>query len=188
METTMTNTEQASMSHEEMVEAIQSATHEVFTTMLNLSLAEGDPPSEKKPLRPGSGVVSLIGLAGTWVGSGSLILTAEFACKIASQLLMAEYQEIDDDVLDAVAEVTNMIMGNVKTVLETRLGAMGLSIPTIIYGKNFQTRSAGSQEWTVVPFLLGNEKMCVQICISPNVNGDKRTIRPLFPIPHLVQL
>ena len=188
METTMTNTDALSMSHAEMVEAIQSATHEVFTTMLNLSLTEGNPPSEKVPLEPGSGVVSFIGLAGTWVGSGSLILTTEFACKIASQLLMAEYQQIDDDVLDAVAEVTNMIMGNVKTVLETRLGPMGLSIPTIIYGKNFQTRSAGTQEWTVVPFLFENERMCVQVCISPNVNTDKRTIRPIFPIPHMVQL
>ena len=41
--------------------------------------------------------------------------------------------------LDAVAEVTNMIIGNVKTVLESRLGAMGLSTPTVIYGRNFQT-------------------------------------------------
>ena len=187
METT-TNTEISALSHREMVEAIQSATHEVFTTMLNLDLTEGNPPSEKVPLEPGSGVVSLIGLAGAWVGSGSLILTSQFACKIASQLLMAEYEEIDDDVLDAVAEVTNMIMGNVKTFLEARLGVMGLSIPTIIYGRNFQTRSAGKQDWTVVPFLLGDEKMCVQICIAPNVNTDKRTIRPLFPIPHLVRL
>ncbi|HUA18151.1 MAG TPA: chemotaxis protein CheX [Bryobacteraceae bacterium] len=183
-----TNTESAALSHAEMLEAIQAATHEVFSTMLNLDLTQGDPPSEKKPLKPGSGVVSLIGLAGSWVGSGSLILTSQFACKIASQLLMAEYQEIDDDVLDAVAEVTNMIMGNVKTVLEARLGAMGLSIPTIIYGENFQTRSAGNQDWTVVPFLLGDEKMCVQVCIAPNVSADKRTIRPLFPIPHLLHL
>ena len=57
-------------------------------------------------------------------------------------LLITEYAAINEDVLDSVAEVTNMIIGNVKTALEDRLGAMGLSTPTVIYGRNFQTRSA----------------------------------------------
>jgi len=184
----MTDGQIASMSHTEIAQTIRAATQEVFSTMLNLTVEAGESPAEKIPPEPGSGVVSLIGLAGSWVGSGSIICTSELACKIASQLLMAEYQEINDDVLDAVAEITNMVMGNVKTVLETHLGPMGLSVPTIIYGNNFQTRSAGKQEWTVVPFELEDERLCVQICISPNVNADKRTIRPLFPIPHMVQL
>ena len=63
-------------------------------------------------------MVSLIGLAGPWVGSGSLSCTAAFACKIASHFLSTEYAAINEDVLDSVAEVTNMIIGNVKTKLE----------------------------------------------------------------------
>ena len=51
-----------------------------------------------------------------------------------------------------------MIIGNVKTALESRLGAMGLSTPTVIYGRNFQTRRSGNQKWTVVPFALGEER------------------------------
>ena len=98
---------------------------------------------EKEEAVPSSGVVSLIGLAGAWVGSGSLACSASCAAKIASALLMTPYTAIDEDVLDAVAEVTNMIIGNVKTALESRLGAMGLSTPTVIYGRNFQTRSSG---------------------------------------------
>jgi chemotaxis protein CheX len=75
---------------------------------------------------------------------------------------------VNDDVLDAVAEVTNMVIGNVKTVLEERLGAMGLSIPTVIYGRNFSSRTVGKQNWTVVPFTLGNERLEVQLCLAPN--------------------
>ena len=44
-------------------------------------------------------------------------------------MLMAEYLAVDGDVLDAVAEVANMILGNVKTTLERSLGSMGMSIP-----------------------------------------------------------
>ena len=183
-----TNTEAVqTISQEELVHAIRSATDEVFTTMLNLTLTSGEVFVEKEEATPSSGVVSLIGLAGSWVGSGSLACSASCAAKIASALLLAPYTGIDEDVLDAVAEVTNMIIGNVKTALESRLGAMGLSTPTVIYGLNFQTRSGGNQEWTVVPFALGEEQMFVQVCIAPNTDASKKTTRTGFPVPHLLR-
>jgi len=183
-----TNTDPAqAISQDELVQAIRSATDEVFTTMLNLTVVAGDVFEEKEEAVPSSGVVSLIGLAGSWVGSGSLACSAGCASKIASALLMASYTAIDEDVLDAVAEVTNMIIGNVKTALEGRLGAMGLSTPTVIYGRNFQTRSSGNQKWTVVPFSLGEDRMCVQVCIAPNDESGKKTTRTGFPVPHLVR-
>jgi chemotaxis protein CheX len=60
-----------------------------------------------------------------------------------------------------------MILGNVKTLLEEELGPMGLSIPTVIYGRNFTTRSVGKSEWTVVPFTCLGEKVEIQICLAP---------------------
>jgi chemotaxis protein CheX len=183
-----TNTEAVqSIPQEDLVQAIRAATEEVFTTMLNLAVQAGDVFEEKEEAVPSSGVVSLIGLAGSWVGSGSLACSAGCAAKIASALLMTPYTAIDEDVLDAVAEVTNMIIGNVKTTLEARLGAMGLSTPTVIYGRNFQTRSSGKQKWTVVPFLLGEDRMCVQLCIAPN-DESKKTTRTGFPVPHLLHI
>ena len=183
-----TNTEAVQpLSQDELVQAIRGATEEVFSTMLNLEITAGEVFEEKEEAVPSSGVVSLIGLAGSWVGSGSLACSAACAAKIATALLMAPYSAIDEDVLDAVAEVTNMIIGNVKTALEARLGSMGLSTPTVIYGRNFQTRSSGNQKWTVVPFALGEDRMCVQICIAPNDDAGKKTTRTGFPMPHLVR-
>ena len=171
-----------------LVEAIRNAAHDVFTTMLNVELTAGEVFIEQNESAPNSGVVSLIGLAGEWVGTGSLFCSAPFACKIASGLLQAEYEAVNEDVLDAVAEVTNMIIGNVKTTLEDHLGPMGLSTPTVIYGRNFQTRSAGSQQWTVVPFSLGGDRMFVQLCIVPNPDAARRVMKPGFPIPHVIQI
>ena len=105
---------------------------------------------------------------------------------MASHFLQEEYSAVTEDVLDTVAEVTNMVVGNVKTHLENRLGAMGLSTPTVIYGRNFQTRGARNQEWTVVPFSLDGERMCIQICVVPNPDGSERSVRPGFPIPRLL--
>jgi len=182
----MTNQINEGLTQRELAEAIRNATTEVFSTMLGVELAAGEVFVEKEEAVPASGVVSIIGLAGAWVGSGSLSCSASFACKMASHFLQEEYSAVSEDVLDSVAEITNMVIGNVKTHLENRLGAMGLSTPTVIYGRNFQTRGARNQEWTVVPFTLGGERMCIQICIVPNSECPEKSQRAGFPIPRLL--
>ena len=69
--------------------------------------------------------------------------------------------------LDAIGEITNMVLGNVKTSLEEVLGPMGLSIPTVIYGRNFTTRSVGQSNWTIVPFQCLGERVAVHVCLAP---------------------
>jgi chemotaxis protein CheX len=73
---------------------------------------------------------------------------------------------IDDEVLDAFGELTNMIIGNFKTSLENQLGKMGLSIPAVVYGKNFSTRSPGNDEWTVIPFSWEDNQLIVRVCLK----------------------
>jgi chemotaxis protein CheX len=81
-------------------------------------------------------------------------------------MLMTESPAVNEEVLDAIAELTNMIVGNVKTDLERHLGPLGLSIPTVVYGRNFKTRSAGSTEWIVVRFRWGDEEMQARVCLA----------------------
>lgn len=175
------------LSKEELALAIRLSTEEVFSTMLGLNLTMGEVYVARDGVEPSSGVVSIVGFAGPWVGSGSLYCTGQFACKIASFFLQEEFSAVTEDVLDSVAELTNMIIGNVKTHLENRVGAMGLSTPTVIYGRNFQTRSVRNQEWTVVPFSLEGDRMCVQMCIMPNPD-ESQVKRAGFPIPHVLSV
>jgi chemotaxis protein CheX len=152
--------------HNELVSMVREATENVFETMLGHSIIAGDAYLDNVASPSTNGVVSFIGLAGAWIGTGSISCSAACACQLASQLMLSEYPAVDDDVLDAVAEVTNMILGNVKTALEDRLGPMGLSIPTVIYGRNFSSRTVGKQEWTVVPFECNGERLEVQLCLA----------------------
>jgi len=156
------------LQHSKVVQAICDSTREVFSTMLGMEIEAGESYCQQSVPGANAGVVSLIGLGGDWVGSGSFSCSPEFARHISSALLMTEFAYVDEEVLDAVAEVTNMIIGNVKNSLEKDLGPMGLSIPTVIFGRNFTTRSVGNSDWIVVPFHSGNEQMKVQICIAPN--------------------
>jgi len=181
-----TNTELA-ITPADIVAAIKSATVEVFATMLNMQLEAGPMLTEKSvAAAPASGVVSLVGLAGSWAGTGSIACTGAFACKMASSFLLAEYDAMNDDVLDAVGEISNMIVGNVKTILEEKVGQMGLSTPTVIFGRNFQTRSSRNHEWIVVPFRMGDEHMFVQLSLAPNRDGERSTLRAGFQMPQVI--
>ena len=82
-------------------------------------------------------------------------------------MLMTESTAVDEDVLDAVAELTNMIIGSVKTDLEQHLGPLGLSIPTVVFGRNFKTRTSANTEWIVVALPLGRRVPASQALPGP---------------------
>ncbi len=83
-------------------------------------------------------------------------------------MLMAEHAAVNEEVLDAMGETANMIIGNVKTVLEEKLGTLVLGLPTVIYGRNYRARSSGVRDWLVTPFRCGEETMDVQFFLAPS--------------------
>jgi chemotaxis protein CheX len=151
-----------------MVDLIRQSTANVFSTMLGVELSPGEAVIENGTPEANDGVVSFIGLAGAWVGTGSVSCSPALACRVCSLMLMMESTAVDEDVLDAVAELTNMIVGSVKNDLEPHLGPLGLSIPTVVFGRNFKTKSAGTTEWTVVRFPWDADVLVVKLCLSPN--------------------
>lgn len=152
---------------DQIVSDIRAAAEDVFSTMLGTELHFVEAYCDKGPSHPLDGVICLIGMAGQWTGTGTISCSTEFACQIASRMLMAEYTVVDADVLDAVAEVANMILGNVKNALERSLGAMGMSIPTAIFGKNFLAKSFGDETWTVVKFDFEGQCLEVKLFLKP---------------------
>ncbi|HME06523.1 MAG TPA: chemotaxis protein CheX [Bryobacteraceae bacterium] len=184
----MSENQQPAVSTADLVEAVKRATGEVFSTMLGLELEMKDAFVEKANVMvPASGVVSLIGLAGAFAGTGSLSCSSQFACRISGALLMSEHEKMDEEVLDSIAEITNMVIGNVKTTLEEKLGvSLGLSTPTVIFGLNFQTRGVRNQEWIVIPFSSGEDHLFVQLCLGPNSDENARPGRPGFNLPQVV--
>ncbi len=169
--------ERNTMYPEEIVKEIEQATNEVMTMMLGVEPTAGEAVAEQAAPGPTEGVVSLVGLAGSWVGTGSISCAASTACKLSSKFLMMDCPSVNEDVLDAIAELTNMIIGSFKTRAEERLGPMGLSIPTVIFGRNFTTRTVSRNDWTMVPFTFDDEdRFDVHICLTPN---DKQPhVRP----------
>lgn len=158
-----------------LLEVVQNTASNVFATMLGVTVTPQEVSVEKQGTVTNDGLVAMVGMAGPVSGSGCLCLSKSFGCFVASRFLMAEYTEINDEVLDAVAEVTNMVVGGLKTALEEDLGPMGLSIPTIVFGENYITRSPSLGERMVLAFKCEedgiDERFTILIClISENQN------------------
>lgn len=154
--------------NDQIIQMVSEATEAVFATMLNVKTVRGDCRVEACPPSPAEGVLALVGLAGAWVGTGTFSCSADAARGLTGAFLMQEYAAVDEEVLDALGEIANMIFGNVKTMLEEKLGPMGLSIPTVVFGRNFTTRSVGNRSWVVVPVTAREHNIEVRLCLCPN--------------------
>jgi chemotaxis protein CheX len=152
-----------------IVNSLRHAVVEVFSTMLSGEIEFEELTLENATPEFSDRVVSFIGVAGTWTGTGSVTCSPAGACRVCSQMLMADYTSVTEEVLDAVAELTNMIIGNVKSELERHLGPLGLSIPTVVFGRNFRTKSV-TAEWIVQRFRWEGDEVLLRIYLRP---GDR---------------
>lgn len=159
-------------------DCIQQATMEVFSTMLGTELECGVPGTEPSLQNETVGVLSFAALTGTWVGTGCLSCSPAVACHIASQFLMDKYETVNEEVLDAFAEVTNMVIGGIKHLLEAHIGPLSMGVPTAIFGRNFISRTPGTREWVVVPFTWSGHQMIVHFTLSPKEDSGVRAGSP----------
>lgn len=82
-------------------------------------------------------VVVLIGLTGKISGSAVMAFNREFACKIASSMMMgAPVPEFDEIAKSAIGELCNMILGNTATLFSKMGMTLDITPPTIFTGDN----------------------------------------------------
>ena len=150
----------------QIMDSIRRSAISVFSTMLGVELGPGEASIEHSTPDAIDGVASFIGVAGAWAGTGSVFCSPDLACRVCNRMLMTDNSEVNEEVLDAVAELTNMIVGSVKNDLEAHVGVLGLSIPTVVFGRNFRTKSAGTTDWVVVRFPWEGETLLVKMFMA----------------------
>lgn len=176
MQTTLTNR------ITDFADVLQSMAQQVFSTMLGLELEEGTIEPMPSPAIPDAGIVAMVGIAGAVSGNVNIRISNQFSCILASRFLMAEYTEVNEDVLDAIAELANMIVGGLKTNLEDRFGCMGLSLPTVISADRYVARSPAVGHRFAISFQCphenGSDPLVVQMCLISE-KSDNSYLREL---------
>lgn len=162
------------MKNQKTVDLIQRSTCEVLSMMLGVEAEIGEPYEESGTTETFSGIVSLVSISGDWAGMGSIYCGTELALRLTGMMLLDDQvSTVNDDVLDAMAELGNMIVGNVKTMLEAELGPLSLSIPTVIYGRNYRALHGIGKTRIVVPFEVAGGTLTVKFYILPQATANR---------------
>ncbi len=171
-----------------LVRSVTEATAEVFSMMLDMQVEYTGSVSDSRA--SDSGVISLVGITGEWGGSGVFCCTPTLASVLCTRMLGTSLDPdkpiIDEEVLDVVAEVTNMMIGNIKNGLEPITGPLAISVPTVIHGRNFQFRNVCGLRGAALAFSAEGQKFEVRIGLAPV--AEQSAVRSRIPVLGLAHM
>ena len=145
----------------EYINPFLNATRNVIETMASTKVV-----NEKPTLKQGNlswGVISgIIGMASKNL-QGHMVISFDEASilGIVSAMLGEEFKKIDQDVIDAVGEITNMICGGAKKELSEKGYMFDLAIPLIVIGKDMEIAQLSKGPVLSIPFSTDKGKFVV---------------------------
>ena len=142
-----------------------NATLNVLETMASTKAEAGKPYLKKDHVASGD-VSGIIGLTGKVSGTISVSFTAKSILAIVSSMLGEEMKELNEEIKDAVGEITNMISGQARQELEQLGRSLQAAIPTVIMGKNHSITHVTTFPIIAVPFSTANGGFTIEVCFE----------------------
>ena len=152
----------------EYINPFLDATVNVVTTMAATDVTPG-----KAELKQGNfsfGVVTgIIGLVAENV-TGNMVVSFDkpSILSIVSNMLFEQFTEVNDEVVDAVGELTNMICGGAKKSLSELGIKISMAVPITILGENVEIRELGKGPALTIPFETPKGKFVVEASLHEN--------------------
>ena len=136
----------------ELINPFISSTVNVLRTMAQTDLKVGK-IAPKTDRRTAGVITGVIGMASDTI-TGNLILSFDekSILGIVSRMLMEEYKELNDQVVDAVGEITNMICGGAKSELSQKSIILSMATPMMIRGEHIEISQLSDGDLMTIPF------------------------------------
>ena len=142
-----------------------NATSNILETMAFVKSEAGKPYLKNDTTAQGdvSGIVGFTGEA-----NGTVAVTFDELCilKIVSNMLGEEMQEINDEISDAVGELTNMISGQARKELAEIDKVFQGTIPAVITGKNHKIETKTTSPKVAIPFTTDFGSFTIEVCLE----------------------
>ena len=135
--------------------------HEVWSSMLGIEVEPVDAP------RPESddAIAGSVGVTGATDALISMETSADGARRFASTMFgMSDEEASDDDIADAIGELTNMVGGNIKSLLPE---PSTLSLPVVARGKSPTMRVPGGRPLLEAGYIAGGYPMYLTVWNRP---------------------
>jgi len=137
----------------------------VLKTMAMVEAKPGK-PFLKKDSKAFGDVSGIIGITGDAQGSMSISFEAPAICAVVANLFGNEVKEVNDEVKDAVGEMTNMICGDARRRLEGQGVSLQAGTPTVVAGKDHSVTHINTGPMLAVPFSTPNGRFVVEVAFN----------------------
>lgn len=112
-------------------------------------------------------IAGIIGInSKSFKGVISLCFPAIVFLELMSKMLGEDYHEINDELKDGAGELTNMIFGHAKKILNENGHTFDKALPTVAYGKDLLIETKSSGESVVLPFLVSGNIFYMEILLE----------------------
>ncbi len=140
------------------------STWNVLGTMAMTEAATTGPSLEEK--RSVGDITGFVGMPGE-KAKGYLAMSFSKSCVlgIVSNMFGELLAEINDDVVDAVGEITNMVMGGAKGALSKMGYKFGMAVPTVLIGNNIRIARPPGDKPIIIPFTTADGPFFVEFNI-----------------------
>lgn len=138
------------------------STLEIFEKMLMIPVSAGVPLADPV-VECNDSITGMLGFSGDIKGVLSIHCPEAVAFELTSLMLGMDVAEINDDVKDAIGEISNMVTGGLKHRLLTEGKTLELSIPSAIFGKAYRIKNIAGATWAGVPFSLDSGRFIIEI-------------------------
>jgi chemotaxis protein CheX len=148
-------------------------TVEVLSKMAFMQPVAGKPFAKTDDTACGD-VSGIIGMTGDAIGSLALTFSEKCIIYIVDKMLGEAHKEINKEVLDAVGELTNMISGASRKLMEKDGLTVFAAIPTIVYGKAHTVRHVIKGPSIVIPFQTDGGTFVIDVCLQSQVKTQEK--------------
>jgi chemotaxis protein CheX len=146
---------------------VSSAVASVFGTMLNLPVYEQ--PSGAAIVNGEPHVAGSVGFVGALTGMVFIHSSVTFARQVARKMLRAEHEVSSEELVnDAYGEMTNMVVGHIKSRLTDRGMKCALTIPSILRGSHFSLEPTSSTRRRVSTFHCDGHQVVIEVLLKPS--------------------
>lgn len=149
----------------DFINPLLEAVVNVLSTMANVSVVPGAPFINKKRTARGD-VTGIIGITGHARGAISLSLSKGAILKIVNNMLAENYTEINDEIANAVGELTNMISGQARMHLANQGLAFQAGTPSVIQGKGHKITHVSNAPILAIPFSFEHGDLVVEVSFT----------------------
>lgn len=151
----------------EFINPFLTATMHVLNVQANIKVMPGKIQLKQAQDLVHGDVSGIIGIVSAGF-NGTVVISFPEATflKVMSSMLGETITTLERDHLDGAGEITNMIFGQAKIVLNEKGYGVKMALPQVVSGKNHTLTSMTKGPVLIIPFESEAGNFCVEICLS----------------------